>query len=222
MNATSGRITRPYSENLLRAISSAYKYIDTLILYEHSVETGTVKEGGKTHVHFCFTHCCDLKTIKNLINSNMVGDKLSGNEDWKFKKWDNDVRAIAYMTKGKLIPKMSKGYSSDDPERFKAMWVEKSPVQKEPSKTIKLYLELIDGSHKSGHRLSRVFDLPQMVDASYPRFSAVLRYFTEELYKVYRLPTPSFFRDRRTYTLAFCYDNGIETPRQKNVWENLD
>lgn len=227
MNSTSARITRPYADlsGCIRAITS---YCDLLVVYQHDTETQTVSEGGKTHIHFVMTHKQTVKNLKNIIQKALpCGDALSGNEDWKFAKWDGDMKALTYMTKGKLEPKYFQGIESTELIKFRQQWVAPTVKSKDIPEEFKIYLRLIDDAHKIRHPLYAVSEMSDDIcekDMSrvYTRFNHVRKYFFNELRKTMMLMSPTFFRRLKTYTLTYCMDNEIAIPRQRDAWENYE
>lgn len=221
MKYTSARITREWNDisGAIYSITSLCQYI---VVYEHSVQTNTVSVGGKTHIHLCLSHYCDRKTIKNTILKKV---KLSGNQDWKFAEWDADQRAVVYMTKGKLDPVYVQNY---DVTGLKTKWVEPSRVVVSNNPLVKYYRSLVDGSNHQGHPLYEMYKLPNEVESrqagmlvlSYPRFQFVKSWFYGKMIEKYILPTPAFFRDRKTFTLGFCREQNIKMPPAKDAWES--
>lgn len=227
MKATFGRITRSYSD-----LSGAYRSIsllcDKLLIFEHEPD----EDVKKVHCHFVAEHNCSTKTLKNTIQANLpFGMVLNGNGDWSMPEnnWDKDHKTITYMTKGHLEPKYNQGYTEEQINNARALWVEMTPDE-EPAE-IKLYRQLVDGNHKCSHPLYAVSEMSEDVQDSideksmsrvYRRFEYVRKFFFKELRKVYKLPTPAFFRRLKTYTLGYCMDNEIPIPRQKDPWENYE
>lgn len=220
MKYTSARITREWND-ISGAIYSITQLCQSIVVYEHSVQTHTVSVGGKTHIHFCISHLCDRKTIKNTILKKV---KLSGNQDWKFAEWDGEQKAVVYMTKGKLDPVYVQNY---DVSGLKTKWVEPSRDVVNNNPLVKYYRSLVDGSNHPGHPLYSMSQHPiEVVDArtllsvSYPRFNFVKSYFFGKLMEKHILMTPAFFRDRKTFTLTFCMEQGIKMPPAKDAWES--
>lgn len=135
------RITRSFLV-LERAIGAAALLADKALAYEH---IGTATE--KVHVHLLLVGVrCDKKTLQKRMNEHFkLTDKLTGNGDWSFKTKDKNygpvedsVKYITYMTKGKFDPKYNKGYTQEQLDEAKALWVE--PV-KAKSQWAKWYAE---------------------------------------------------------------------------------
>lgn len=126
------RITRSY-EVAERAVVALATRCDKMLAYEH---IGTATE--KVHIHLILVGVrCDEDTLKNVCKRNGLAT-LKGNGDWSFKTKDKkygDVedspRYITYMTKGKYDPKYNKGYTPEELEEAKQLWV---PPAKQKSK----------------------------------------------------------------------------------------
>lgn len=123
------RVTRSYSD-IMEWVDNLTA--DKVIVYEHEADD----EVSRTHIHML------------LIQSTLKPDslkarfkKLYGNidaKDWSFKSSDGDPKYITYMSKGKLSPKLSKGFELSDITKYTSEWVEpKTKVKLENGKFVR-------------------------------------------------------------------------------------
>lgn len=107
-----------------RSYDDVFDWVDNIkcskiCIYEHEADT----EVSRTHIHML------------VIQSELKPDalkarykKLYGNidaKDWSFKKADDETdRFITYMSKGRLAPKLTKGYDVAEITKLTAEWTE--------------------------------------------------------------------------------------------------
>lgn len=114
------RVSRKYDD--------VFDWVDGIMsskicIYEHEADV----EVSRTHIHML------------VIGSELKPDalkarfkKLYGNidaKDWSFKKADNE-EFITYMSKGKLVPKLTKGYTVAEIQSYTDKWVEPKTMLK--------------------------------------------------------------------------------------------
>jgi len=101
---------------------------DSMLVYEHSQDTGTAK--GQTHVHIILVNTSvDKKQLRNIAAATKI--PVKGNENMSFKAYDGATTTITYMSKGKIEPVYNKGYDSSAVEAAKSQWVEPQDYVKE-------------------------------------------------------------------------------------------
>lgn len=124
----SARITRKYDD--------VFEWIDgikckQIAVYEHEAD----EEVSRTHIHFLVIDSeVNVDALKTRYKKLYGGIEA---KDWRFKYDvnDNSGKFITYMSKGKLAPKLTKGYEVSEIEKCTSEWVE-------PNKT---NLKVIDG-----------------------------------------------------------------------------
>lgn len=114
------RVTRKYDD--------VFDWVDSIksskiCIYEHEADT----EVSRTHIHMLIMGC-ELKpdSLKARYK------KLYGNidaKDWSFKT-AKDEEFITYMSKGKLVPKLTKGYTVAEIQSYTEKWVEPKTMLK--------------------------------------------------------------------------------------------
>ena len=104
---------------------------DKVLVFEHSQETKTAK--GKTHIHMLLVNTnIDKKQLRNLAKQTQV--PTHGNENVSFKMAEEPfTKYITYMSKGVLQPKYNKGWTPEELEEYRLLWVEPNEYVKETS-----------------------------------------------------------------------------------------
>lgn len=106
------------------------------IVYEHEADD----EINRTHVHIWLKGIkCNTDSLKNHIRK--VTGKIPAS-DWAFMEmnkktkeaWNDNV--ITYMSKGKLMPKYTKGFTEDEIEDYKSKWINHNPISVENGKLV--------------------------------------------------------------------------------------
>lgn len=113
---------------------------DKVLVYEHSQETKTARD--KTHIHMLLVNTSiDKKQLRNLAKETNVPTK--GNENMSFKMAEEPfTKYITYMSKGVLQPKYNKGFTPEELEEYRLLWVDPNEYKKETAWS-KLYDEWV-------------------------------------------------------------------------------
>lgn len=115
------RFSITWTDNLEEFFSS----LDRAVVYQHDAD----EEVSRTHIHALVETSVSTDTLKNRLTK-IIGKRLP-KTDWAFtqKIKHNPVedRFITYMSKGKLEPVYIKGFTQDTCNKYKALWVVKSP-----------------------------------------------------------------------------------------------
>ena len=106
------RISRPYDE--------VFEWCDALTadkvaIYEHEADA----EVSRTHIHILLLNAKVKPDAMKTRFKKLYGE--IDKSDWSFKKADDDG-FVTYMSKGKLPPKLTKGYDPVDIERLTREW----------------------------------------------------------------------------------------------------
>lgn len=110
------RITYAY-EVIKPLIETWAERCEKLAVYEHVGE-----RTNKVHIHMVIEGCeIGKEQLKNLAKPTPIN--LKGNKQCSFKKYDGNQRAYVYMAKGVLSPKLLKGWTDLDADRWKKLWV---------------------------------------------------------------------------------------------------
>lgn len=131
------RITHSYS--VAQSVAHVWALrADKVLVYEHSKETNTARD--KTHIHMLLVNTSiDKKQLRNIAKETNVPTK--GNENMSFKMAEQPfTKYITYMSKGVLQPKYNKGFTPEELEEYRLLWVEPNVYVKE-SVWSKLYEE---------------------------------------------------------------------------------
>lgn len=118
----------------LQAQSIAHSWAlraDKVLVYEHSQETKTAKD--KIHIHMLLVNTSvDKKQLRNLAKQTNVPTK--GNENMSFKMAEEPfTKYITYMSKGVLKPVYNKGFTTEELEEYRLLWIEPNNYVKETS-----------------------------------------------------------------------------------------
>lgn len=118
-------MTFSFSARISRSYNDVFEWCDNIkckqiAIYEHEAD----EDVSRTHIH--------LLIIGSEVNVDALKvryKKLYGGieaKDWRFKYDvdDNSNRFITYMSKGKLPPKLTKGYEVSEIEKLTAEWIE--------------------------------------------------------------------------------------------------
>lgn len=146
------RLTIPWTDKLTEFFSS----LDRAVVYQHDAD----EEVARTHIHALAETSVSTDTLKNRLEK-VIGYRLP-KTDWAFtqKIKHNPVedRFITYMSKGKYEPKYLKGFTQEDCDNYKSLWVEKSPssaTEKKQtmsgfqiSKELAEYIDAVTGTDK--------------------------------------------------------------------------
>lgn len=117
-----GRITRSWLWCVENKVFDQWPH-STLIVYEHSLETGTSKD--KTHIHFVITNALNRGTLFERKWWQQLN--LKGNADFSFKKKYNPTDPpFVYMAKGKLEPVYNTMRNQEELRIDRELW--KEPV----------------------------------------------------------------------------------------------
>lgn len=116
----------------LRAQSIAHAWAlraDKVLVYEHSQETKTARD--KTHIHMLLVNTSiDKKQLRNIAKETNVPTK--GNENMSFKMAEEPfTKYITYMSKGVLNPVYNKGFTTEELEEYRLLWIEPTDYVKE-------------------------------------------------------------------------------------------
>lgn len=213
------RITRSYVV-LERAIGAAALLADKVLAYEH---IGTATE--KVHVHLLLIGVrCDKKTLQKRMNEHFkILDQLNGNGDWSFKTKDKNygpvedsVKYITYMTKGQFDAKYNKGYTQEQLDEAKALWVE--PV-KAKSQWAKWYAEfelmLPNNIPKEAHQF-----IGNTLKETFPGWSQVRRAAGDFMYAKKGDMKRTTRADAKDMWFTYCWKHRIATPAQvtESMW----
>lgn len=120
-----------------------FNSLDRVAVYEHSAD----EQVSRTHIHALVETSVSTDTLKNRIEQH-IGFRPS-RSDWAFSTQVGKPKApvedkfITYMSKGKLDPVFIKGFTQDECDRYKALWIEKSQSS-DPSKK-----QVVSGFHLS-------------------------------------------------------------------------
>lgn len=113
------RISRTY-EQLTAMVAHIAEQSTRLVIYEHEADD----EVSRTHIHCgIIDYKMSKATLENRLKE-LVPDWEGGNPDYSCKKWDGKQKYIVYMTKGRISPSFNKGYSDEDLEEAKSLWVD--------------------------------------------------------------------------------------------------
>lgn len=95
---------------------------DKVLVYEHSQETQTARD--KIHIHMLLVNTSiDKKQLRNLAKETNVPTK--GNENMSFKMAEEPfTKYITYMSKGVLNPVYNKGFTTEELEEYRLLWIE--------------------------------------------------------------------------------------------------
>lgn len=103
-----------------------FEELDKSVVYEHNAD----EEVNRTHIHALIETELSTDTLKLRIRK-CLGYKPT-RSDWAFSEKVGkpltpvEDRFITYMSKGTLQPKYLKGFTQDECDKYKALWVEKS------------------------------------------------------------------------------------------------
>lgn len=130
------RITNSYLE-LSAFCDKLTKHCDKLVVYQHDTT--------RTHIHGLILNCkVSTDTLKNYVK-HALGVQSYPKTDWSFKTEHkgNPVSSdfITYMSKGSLQPSMQFGYTIEELEHYKSLWVDIVPKRKREMVQYKLKLE---------------------------------------------------------------------------------
>lgn len=110
------RITYPY-ETIKPLMEIWAEKCEKMAIYEHTGE-----RTNKVHIHLVIERCSVTKDqLKNYAKPTPI--VLKGNGNCSFKKFDGNEKAYVYMAKGVLDPKFLKGWTQEDAQRWKSLWV---------------------------------------------------------------------------------------------------
>lgn len=149
------------------------------VVFEHEAD-GKV---NRTHCH-ALIYGID---VKEQAMKRMWKDKpadLSGNGDWSFTEtykeddqdlqitWESRHKALTYLTKGSLEPKLLKNISKQEVDEARTKWVNYSPdLKKAKFKKTKEekqeIMDLIKNSYNTSHRCDRNCDPTQHLNIIY-------------------------------------------------------
>lgn len=189
---------------------------DKVLVFEHSQETKTARD--KTHIHMLLVNTSiDKKQLRNLAKETNVPTK--GNENMSFKMADEPfVKYITYMSKGVLQPKYNKGWTPEELEEYRLLWVDPNEYKKETA-----WSKLYDVWVK---------EAPQAPSPSL--YATVVRQYMEDPHLVNMMPPnpqDEYIRELERHTMAWMikYHNGYYHPsigkqvnslRWTHCWKN--
>lgn len=97
---------------------------DRAVVYQHNAD----EEVSRTHVHALVETDVTTDTMKNHLQK-ILGYRLPAS-DWSFvsklKRLPVEDKFITYMSKGKLEPVYTKGFTAEEIERYKSDWIERT------------------------------------------------------------------------------------------------
>jgi len=129
MHSYAVRITHSY-DTIKSLVDVWAEKCEKVAVYQH-----TGSETEKVHCHLVLLNSAVAKDqLKNFAKKLSV--PLTGNQLCSFKKYDGNVTALVYMTKGNLVPSFLKSWSLEDSDSWKKKWV---PQQTFKSKDAMLY-----------------------------------------------------------------------------------
>lgn len=113
--------------NLVIRISREYDVIkpwfetftaDKCIVYEHPKDDKV----SRTHCHV-LVYNASVKPDNMKYHLKKIDSTLKGRTDWVFSEKEVNDKFITYMSKGIHNPKMYKGYTEDEINKYKSEWV---------------------------------------------------------------------------------------------------
>lgn len=124
------RFTLPFDDKLKEYFNS----FEQMVVYQHDAD----EEVSRTHVHALVETSVSTDTLKNRLQK-LIGYRLS-KSDWAFSAKGRDGspiedRFITYMSKGKLQPIALKGFTQEQCDSYKGLWVEQSKPLRSKSDT---------------------------------------------------------------------------------------
>lgn len=120
------RISHPWAKCEL-LIDKWASICDKVAVYEH--EADGEKHCNRTHIHLILkSPGVGRKRIRQLAEE--MAFPIKGNENCCMKNWDGkEVPTCVYMAKGIYDPKYLKGYTLEDADYWKSLWVEHAKKQ---------------------------------------------------------------------------------------------
>lgn len=114
-----------FSARISRKYEDVTDWVDNIkckqiAVYEHEAD----EEVSRTHIHMLVIDSeVNVDALKTRYKKQYGGIEA---KDWRFKYDvdDNSYRCITYMSKGKLVPKLTKGYELSDIEKYTSDWIE--------------------------------------------------------------------------------------------------
>lgn len=211
------RITRSY-EQCAAYVAKISLLCEKMLVYEH---VGTATE--KVHVHMMLIGVrCDKKTIKDNASKGTALATLKGNGDWSWKTEDkkygkvtDSVEYITYMTKGKFDPKYNKGYSKEELDHAKSLWVDHSGKSKDELLYAAFELMLV-GKINNPHKSSELVGT-RIVD-TYPGFDIVRRAAISFAIEKVRVMNIKCKNMAQMLYNTYCWRHNIDKPPQFDKW----
>lgn len=109
------RLTYPYED-----VKEFFRRFDTCAVYQHDAD----EEVSRTHIHALVETACSTDTLKNWLRK-IIGSVEKS--DWSFvaklKGEPVTDRFITYMSKGKLEPKLVKGFTQEQIDAYRKEWI---------------------------------------------------------------------------------------------------
>ena len=207
------RITLSYND-VSGIVESWADRCEKLIVYEHEADT-KIKS---THVHILIIGSSTKdEALRRVAQAKRTDIRMFGNEFWKWAinkehkdKFVSDPEStITYMAKGKLAPKFVKGFTPDEIEERRSMWVSHNvpapPMKYDEYEALKS--DLCKESHYWTMTLDRI------------RTWTMAWYWKRDG----RLPNAGQYKRNAAslYLVAQSYDNGPLGPafeELKNLW----
>lgn len=115
------RISVPYDECREKVLEYLESLSEKLIIYQHEADDDV----NRTHIHGLIMDCSrsDDTLRNNLFKVNYTKNyELKSTYKTKTGTYPVDDKYITYMSKGKLDPSYSKGYTEDEIAAYKAQW----------------------------------------------------------------------------------------------------
>lgn len=163
MESYAVRITHPQT-TVQHIIATWATQCEKIVAFEHT-------DKPKIHSHLLIINTrIGKKQLRNIAAN--CGVNVKGNENMSFKAYDQNTRYLVYMSKGQFTPYYLQGFTRDECDAAKALWV---PNQKKENPQQRIYnrfetdLSLYCEDFRKA--LSTALDLKQPLD--YVRFDFV-------------------------------------------------
>lgn len=159
------RFTLPFDDKLKEYFNS----FEQMVVYQHDAD----EEVSRTHVHALVETSVSTDTLKNRLQK-ILGYRLP-KADWAFSMKGKDGtpiedRFVTYMSKGKLQPIALKGFTQEQCDSYKGLWVEQSKPLREKKDLITSHFiaqELAQFMDEQAHERKILISPPHAITKEY-------------------------------------------------------